>query len=325
MAHRIVDYLVAHANKLTLLQDTLLAKNLFHLIAKNKPEHSSSSSSKKVGDVFTVVLRNLSDPTRKYLTAWERTMNVLHMAVLNRHYEIVQALCERDEYFRHLNQPTLDKLAEWPVHLAAKLGSIECFELLLAGKADITSRTAKNDNILHVAVANNQYEFIRYLIAQPIIYDRIERMAIEKNDEYMLPLEYAIYLGHLEAARVVEVRTSWTHVNLGSPLSLFHVCVRAGRLEALEYLFQVVEKKFGVEEREKMDFVRSIVSMVSHRHENTIFHLAASRCQPDLMCFLLEKCDESFIERVLCHRNRDELTCFHISCIKGCLFVFSFL
>lgn len=308
VALKIVEYLDGEQLKTFQHKLSCKSKNLYHLIVKNKRDHSGG-----IGLLFGNVMSKLIDPTRQYLTARERSMNVLHMAISNRHYDIIKILVESTD-FDSLNRPTGDTAAESPVHLAAKFGSKKCFELL--SRVDIRVRTGNGNNLLHVAVAHRQHEFIRYLISRSDIYNEIEHMAAEKNGEYMYPLELAVFMGNLEEARVVEVRTNWNFVDFGTPLTLFHECVKNGRLDGLEYLFGVLDKKFGVNLREKEDFIRMIVSMVSGRNENTIFHMIALRNQSDMMKFLLDKCNFE-LDQILLHRNRDELTCFHITCIQG--------
>ena len=296
-------------------------KNIYHLIAKNKQD-----SGNKIERIFTNVKEKLDDPDRKILSEKDKEtgLNLLHMAISNHHFGILRILVSnRDDFDSVNNAGGPDE--DWPLHFVAKSGSIECLEILKSENfgEDLVSKLNKNlENIFHVAIAHKKNAFIRHLLNQKDIRSHIQEALVNKNLSLMTtPIEYAMYLGNLEAARMLEVWTDLDRVDFkcaGLQRSLFYACVENGHIDSIYYLFALLDRKYGLNWLEREQHLREAISLADEPDENTVFHLAAQKSNFEMIKYLIEKFPFVF-DDILFYKNRLELSCFHICCKKGIL------
>ena len=188
---------------------------------------------------------------------------------------------------------------------------------------DLVSKLNKNlENIFHVAIAHKKNAFIRHLLNQKDIRSHIQEALVNKNLSLMTtPIEYAMYLGNLEAARMLEVWTDLDRVDFkcaGLQRSLFYACVENGHIDSIYYLFALLDRKYGLNWLEREQLLREAISLADEPDENTVFHLAAQKSNFEMIKYLVEKFPFVF-DDILFYKNRLELSCFHICCKKGIL------
>lgn len=311
VASLLVDYI---SNELLKLKD--YKENIYHLIAKNKHDPNN-----KIESIFNKVKEKLEDPNREILSEMDKKtdLNVLHMTILNRHLGIIRILLSNPEDFECVNKEGgIDK--DWPLHFVAKSGSIECLEILKTEhfEDDLLGKLNKNfENIFHTAIAHKNNAFIRYLLKQKEIRNHVENLLVNKNNLMATPLEYAVFLGNLEAARQIEVWTDLKQVDFKcGHRSLFYVCVENGHLDSIYYLFSLLDRKYGLDSQGRDVFLSEAISLAYEPEENTVFHLAAQKSNFEIIKYLIDKCPFVF-DDILFLKNRQETSCFHLCCIKG--------
>ncbi len=84
--------------------------------------------------------------------------NILQISIDNNHLEIVEFLLS--EFWRDREQ-TPDNAGNYPIHIAAKNGSTEMFNILKKHDAVTFNLNDNNENPLHIAAFNNKQKFIR--------------------------------------------------------------------------------------------------------------------------------------------------------------------
>ena len=87
--------------------------------------------------------------------------NILHISVENNHLEIVKLLLA--EYYGNREQMA-DKDGNYPVHIAAKNGSIEILSLFKKHGVVTFNLNYNQENPLHIASINNKAKFVRELL-----------------------------------------------------------------------------------------------------------------------------------------------------------------
>lgn len=300
--------------------------NLFHLIShiKQDPDH-------KILPLIQILYAKLPSPDNVNLLSAKdprNQQNLLHLAILNNHIELVSWLVNNSECFHMLNEPSSTNAS--PIHLVAKMGSIESFEVFeKANNIDLTILDSNANNLLHIATEAGHYEFIENLLnggcSQSNV--RLELMR-QRNNEQMTPIELAILLGRLDIANVMKkhvdiciLRFEYGLARDGS--SLFHACVRENRLVSVGYLFSFLEEIYserGGRRRcinvDMMMMMKKLIFSTNETSENSVFHLAALNSNVEMIGYFIEQC-EFVMGEILFYKNREELTCFHICCIKG--------
>lgn len=246
-------------------------------------------------------------------------MNLFHMAIQNEHIGIIKKVVDSPEDLAFLNRIG-GRDQDWPIHMIARTGSIECLEAMI-GKVNLLEVNKNLDNIVHLAVAHRHLAFVKHLVRlrrDMVKRSEIHALLVAKNRLLMAPLEYALYVGSSVTADVIARRTNLKKLDFKcASRSLFYVCAENNNLDALEYLFDIFERKYKRDSEKKETLLKQIISLAYEPDENTVFHLAAQKSNLELIKYLIEKCPFVVTGGILFKKNRVEQSCFHLCCIRG--------
>ncbi|XP_071095492.1 putative ankyrin repeat protein RF_0381 [Haliotis cracherodii] len=166
--------------------------------------------------------------------------NFLHAACSSKQTEIAKYLITKTTV--DINSENRD--GKTPVMLAALKGLGEVFHLLVSKGADLTSVTARQENILHLACDGLNVEIVKYILTQNIV-DDINSRAQSGNT----PLMNAAKIRNKEAFDLlVKKGANLTLVDYYDK-NILHYASLGGKLEIVEYI--LAQNIVDINSREK--------------------------------------------------------------------------
>ncbi len=282
--------------------------NLLHLICKTKTE--SITTVKRLLD--KVKKESLIDLNNLLNTVDSDRQTILNMCIDKNHLKIVDILLK--DFFSNLKHE-YDRNGNLPIHLAARNGSIELFNVLVKNDAISFKTNLNGDNPLHIAAENNKFNFIREFLAYERAYVEKNSLkgvhqptALDLNREKYTPLFLAIIGGH---TKCVEQFVALDYIKLDyhdkNGNTLFHTCAEFNNQESLRIIL-----------RKKDPRIFKVLYMKNKNNE-TVLHTASKYENLEIIKLILNKAYDGFmpIETFLKTRNKDGQIFFHIVCIKG--------
>jgi ankyrin repeat protein len=260
----------------------------------------------KVKNESSIDLHNLLE------TIDSEKQTILNMCIDNNHLKMVDILIK--DYFNELKNE-YDKNGHLPIHLGARNGSVELFNVLVKNEAISFKINLNGDNPLHIAAENNKFNFIREFLEYEKAY--IEKNSLKSihqptalglNRERYTPLFLSIIGGH---TKCVEQFVALDYIKLDSHdkngNTLFHICAEFNNQESLRVIL-----------RRKDPRIFKALYMKNKSNE-TVLHTASEYENLEVIKLVLSKLYDGFmpIETFLKTRNKDGQTFFHIACIKG--------
>ena len=276
------------------------------------------ASIKKLLDKLLVDTEQLTAVLNK-LDADKQT--VLGVAIDNNQLRVVELLL-RDYYPSAAARAADTTVAEWrdpngqaPVHLAAKSGSVDVLGLVVANGAFSLEPNATGDNALHIAAANNKFNFINAFLAHERKHveasgSQLTHLASYKaiNLAQQTPLYLAVVGGH---AKCVEILIELGDIELSARDSngntIYHVCAEYNSMEALRLMLKKRDARF-------------LEPLYAKNHaEETVLHMAARHESLEVIKLVLCKIYDGFTstEAYLTSRDHAGQTFFHVACAKG--------
>ena len=249
---------------------------------------------------------------------------LLNILIENNHLKIIELLLkDYNKYILDIEDPNGNLF----IHLAAKNGSPDLLKLLIKYNAFSVKLNKNNENGLHIAAANNKFNFIKEYLAYEKTYAEkyLTEQQTDTDSEHAevsvykpsvkcfdknnkTPLFTAVLNGHLKC---VEVLATSEHIDLHSQDSLgntvYHLCAELNNFECIRYLITRKEPKF------------QDALYIKNNNENSVLHTACEYGNLEVIRLVLSKINEGFssTEAYLSSKNMDGYTCFHIACIKG--------
>ncbi|XP_048257810.1 serine/threonine-protein phosphatase 6 regulatory ankyrin repeat subunit A-like [Haliotis rufescens] len=152
--------------------------------------------------------------------------NVLHLACVNGHVDVVKYLLSQDTV--NINSRGWRKRT--PMMRAAEEGYKEVVELLVSKGADASLVDKRGNNLLHLACQRGQMELVKYIVSQDMV--DINRRGLKKRSPVMIAAES----GHKEVVELL--------VNKGADASLMdkkgnnilHLACQMGHVEVVKYV-----------------------------------------------------------------------------------------
>lgn len=282
-----------------------------------------------VPNYIDLVLKK-EDPNRQSL---------LSSAIENNHLLIVELLLGEYNFPRDQRDC---KTGNLPIHIAAKNGSIEMFDLLR--KHDCISFKTNNsqENSLHIAAVYNKHKFIReYVKYEQHLLDgefsdedeegvthgcsthadmpcmcRCElelrnfvKSEKQRDKNYYTPLMCAVAWGnHKCVYELINASTEAIELDTRDKdgNTIFHIAVDSDNVESLKYLLQ-------------LDAARCDLIYTKNNFDDTILHTCCRNGNLEILKLIVNNLFESNlpVEQLLYSKNRDGFTCFHLACMRG--------
>ncbi|CAF0975888.1 unnamed protein product, partial [Brachionus calyciflorus] len=262
--------------------------------------------------------------------------NILEISIENNHLKIVE-LFLNDFKFNSELPNSLN--GNYPIHIAAKNGSIEMLNLLIKYKTSIFRLNSNSENPLHIAALNNKYKFIReYLKYEKFLlvnthscelknteftsskfipcicncdeivdYQNLQLSIRQRDEKFFTPLMQAISCGN---QRCIDELINDRYIEFDSKdqngQSIFHLCTEFNNIEALKFFLQ-------------LDLIPPEIIYSKDNFENTILHTSCFYGNLEAIKLIVNKLYDSnnSLEQILYCKNNDGQTCFHIACSKG--------
>lgn len=255
--------------------------------------------------------------------------NILHMAVNNNHLNITELLLKDYYVNKELKE---DKAGNFPIHLAAKNGMVEMFNILKQN--DAITFTANNDGEtpIHIAASNNKPRFLReflnyeaYMIehkdeidpnsqTMPCVcgcsmLDNHKALVTQSDTRGYTPFHTAIVSC---SQKCMDELIKQPEVNISARdkdgNSVFHLCTEFDNIDTFKHLMQ-------------MGYATPELLYSKNNHDETLLHLACKIGNLEIIKLVLNQLNESNqpMDSYLFAKNRDGQTCFHVACVKGYL------
>jgi ankyrin repeat protein len=305
----------AHSNNSTSLHFVCRYKKEKYQLAKlllDKIEEASSSeaNTKKINFLDIVLRKYDSSGSTPLLSAVE-----------NNHLKITELLlCDYNADKEQCDNETGNHL----IHIAARTGSIDMFNLLVKYDAVSLKKNKNSQNPLHIAAYYSRHNFIKAFLEYEHEHCRKVREQMlqcicgcdPKEDEYIpcikqrdnvqcTPLMIAISTSN---QKCVEELLANENVELDARdmngNSIFHICIDSDNPESLKYL--------------TANYQTDVIFNKNNADE-TVVHSSCRNGNLEMVKMVLNKIYESneMIEPFLYSKNKSGQTCFHIACSKG--------
>ena len=234
---------------------------------------------------------------------------VLHISIENNHVNIVKMLMK---YNVNVNQSG-SMNNNYPIHMAAKVGSVEIMEIL---KAEANIVNNKNENLLHIAACANQDKFILKYLQNERKKSELIPAVHSTNMRQQTPLLVATLYGNIES---VDVLLKYGKANLEDrdldQNTIFHLCALHNKVDIFNYLLQQEESKTFLHTNK--NFLQILKQ--SNKYDNTVVHIACKDGHIDILrrLFSSKLLDKSSMDEFVFAKNNFEQTGFHIACYEG--------
>jgi len=262
----------------------------------------------------------------------EKKQTILHLAIENHQLKIVELLLRDFNASKNLKEGVNGNM---PIHLAAKLGSIEIFNLLQKYDAVSFETNNNSENALHIAAYYNRNKFIAEFLKYEMFLMN-ENSETDKNiDENYVKCACKCGLdakSHIPSVRVrdnklntpllvalacsnqkcVEELIDNIYIELDATdcngNTIYHVCTENENFESLNYLIE----KFNPNNEFK-------VYNIKNSTEETILHSSCRKGNLEITNLIMNKLHETntVFDELLFSKNKDGQTCFHVAANKG--------
>ena len=262
----------------------------------------------------------------------EKKQTILHLAIENHQLKIVELLLRDFNASKNLKEGVNGNM---PIHLAAKLGSIEVFNLLQKYDAVSFETNNSSENALHIAAYYNRNKFIAEFLKYEMFLMN-ENSETDKNiDENYDNCACKCGLdakSHIPSVRVrdnklntpllvalacsnqkcVEELIDNIYIELDATdcngNTMYHVCTENENFESLNYLIE----KFNPNNEFK-------VYNIKNSTEETILHSSCRKGNLEITNLIMNKLHETntVFDELLFSKNKDGQTCFHVAANKG--------
>ena len=236
----------------------------------------------------------------------------LHICIENNHVKLVELLIKYNADVNYLG----GNIEEHPVHMAAKIGSIEIMEILesiIQNRADLTVVNKKNENLLHVAAISNQYEFILKYYKNEFGKNGPACTAIHAtNLREQTPLLLAVTNDNIESVdALLKCKANIDDKDIEEN-SIFHLCAFHNNIRIFKYLLDL--PKFSTNKENLLSILKQ-----TDKYDNTFVHIACKNNNLDILKFLFSSklLDDLSKAELVFAKNNYEQTGFHISCFEG--------
>ncbi|XP_048238695.1 ankyrin repeat domain-containing protein 17-like [Haliotis rufescens] len=211
-------------------------------------------------DLFYFLVREGADLTQEN----EDYVNVLHLACTSKQTEIATYL---------ITKTTVDidggrKGSRTPVMLAALQGLEEVFHLLVSKGADLTSVTARQENILHQACDGLNVEIVKYILTQNIVDDINSRAWHGKT-----PLMNAALIQNKEAFDLLVKKGANLILVDNNDNNILHYASEGGNVDIVVYI--LAQNIVDINSREKNG--RTAVMKAALKGKRNVFHFLVTK------------------------------------------------
>ena len=229
----------------------------------------------------------------------------LHICIENGYVKLVQLLIE---YNANVDEEG-GSLDEYPVHMAAKIGSFEILEILKNNSADLKVENRKNENLLHVAAVSNQFSFILKYV-QKFGQSAVHATNLRQQTPLLLAAAY-------DNASSVDILLLKCGANIEDKdiedNTIFHLCAIHNNFEIFKNLLD--------ERLPKLKKKESLLSILKQtdKCDNTFVHIACKQNNLEILRHLFSSklLDDLEKAELVFAKNNYEQTGFHISCFEG--------
>ncbi|XP_048253945.1 ankyrin repeat domain-containing protein 50-like, partial [Haliotis rufescens] len=152
--------------------------------------------------------------------------SILHMACFGGHVEMVKYIFSQN--ITDINSRGMHGMT--PLHLAAREGHREVFELVVDKGSDTSLEDINGDNILHLACIGGNVEIVKYILSQNIV-DINNRGMYERT-----PLMVAALFGHREAFELVLDKGGDTSLVDTCDVNILHLACIGGNVAIVKYI-----------------------------------------------------------------------------------------
>jgi ankyrin repeat protein len=278
--------------------------------------HACSCKVEKV-DMVERILQNLkfydeckkTDLLKKALSQRNsRNKLPLHICIENSHVKLVELLIK---YNADVNERG-GNIDEHPIHMAAKIGSIEIMEILDQNGADLTVVNKKNENLLHIAAISNQFDFILKYFENEKIKDSPNYATVHAtNLREQTPLLLAAANDNVESIDVLLKFNANIDDRDIEENSIFHLCAFYNNIGIFKYLLEL--PNFVSNEENLLSILKQ-----TDKYDNTFVHIACKNNNLDILKFFFSsKLLDHLKAELVFAKNNYEQTGFHISCFEG--------
>jgi ankyrin repeat protein len=322
----------------------------FHLVCRNKvqKEFLLKAILEKIANFTPTTGEETEKISKKYLEMAlvredSARQTLLHIAIENNHINIIELLLRDYAVDRELKEGKQGNMA---IHVAAKFGSIEVFNILQKYDAISFKSNNNGENALHIAARNNKSTFIKHFLDHETNLmnkikeneDNLLTNVNMKDDTKVLtslittatncmcncshtPALYAINNQHytpLMSAIVAgnEMCVEELAANIYCQLdakdidgnSIYHLCAEYDNIEALRFLLINMTKTY------------TTLCSVNNLDE-TVIHKACRVGNLEIIKIVINKLADFnsviSLDSFFFIKNVDSQSCFHIACIKG--------
>ena len=297
-----------------------------HLVCKLKKEKSSI-----INHYLNRIKGEKSDQLENVIKKKnEKKQTILHLAIENKHLKIIELLLRDYNVCKDVREGSNGNL---PIHLAAKLGSTEIFDLLQKYDAVSFALNNNSENALHIAAYFNRNKFICEFLKYEMFLIN-ENTELENAEDYV---KCACKCGLDAKSHIPSIRIRDNKLN--TPLltalassnqkcveelidnvyteldatdcngnTIYHICTENENFESLNYLIE----KFNPNNELQ-------VYKIKNNTEDTILHSSCRKGNLEITNLIMNKLHEtnSVYDELLFSKNKDGQTCFHVAANKG--------
>ncbi|XP_046329919.1 ankyrin repeat and KH domain-containing protein 1-like [Haliotis rufescens] len=240
----------------------VLKQNIVDINSIEEEEMTSAMIATYKGqrDVFYLLVRGGADLTHQD----EDNFNVLHVACTNKQTEIAKYLITNTT----VDINSVNNRGKTPVMLAALNGLGEVFDLLVSKGADLTSVTALQENILHLACDGLNVEMVKYILTQNIVDDINSREWLGKT-----PLMNAAERENKEAFDLLVQKGANLTLVDNHDNNILHFASKGGNLDIVEYI--LAQNIVDINSREK--YGRTAVMKAASTGKRNVFHFLVTK------------------------------------------------
>jgi ankyrin repeat protein len=274
-----------------------------HLLCKNKEDNAQLVNKilEKIREISPFDLNEILQKTDI------NRQTILQICIEENHLKTVEILLS-DYYIDDLLE---DRAGNLPIHLCAKYGSVEVFEILKKKPEpplNLFKTNGNYENAMHIAAANNKFKFIKEFLAH-------EKLLADKKDpaflkEYLpsvkcinrngyTPIFVGLIAGNLKCVEALMASENCdldTKDSKGN--SLYHICAEVNNFEALRVFLA----------KKDMRFVEPL--FIRNNQEDSVVHTASKFGNIEIIKLVLSKIFDGFssLETYLTSKNKDGYT-----------------
>ncbi len=304
------DIAILLVNKLD--DQSLLKQSILHFICSCKHKEQINT--------IQIILNRLNETyLKEALLVLDRSKKtLLQIAIENNHLKIIDSILSVTSYL--FKKPDLN--GNLLVHYAAKVGTLDIFNIL--SKYDLIKFDfdSNDQSPLHIAANYNRFVFIKMLLNYEKFNSNQE--SLEYIDDQYIPLvsglnkqnNTALQISLIKSHNkcVEELVNNSNDIDLdvkdNNNHSIYHLCILNSNLESIRYLMN-----------RKLDKFLEPLFIKTKKENETVFHLACRVGSIESIKLILTKLIESrysnSIEYYLKEKNKDGQTCFHLAAIYG--------